>query len=140
VENEQVENEFDQTEHFSEENLEETKEIAVDFVKAYHSYDSDNPSDYLENAQPYMTEALYQEFSAQPRRETLERSYLTVKETQVTNVVNSSSRVIRWNIIVLGEAESVDGEISETEDWYLVGLRQVDGEWKVEDVRVNVPN
>ena len=51
-----------------------------------------------------------------------------------------SSLVVRWNVIVRGEAKSVDGSLSETEDWYLVGLRSVDGEWKVEDVRVNVPN
>lgn len=74
------------------------------------------------------------------RREVLERSYLTVKETDVTPVANKSSMVVRWNVIVRGEAKSVDGKTSETEDWYLVGLREVDGEWKVEDVRVNVPN
>ena len=51
-----------------------------------------------------------------------------------------SSLVVRWNVIVRGEAKSVDGSLSETEDWYLVGLRSVDGEWKVEDVRVNVAN
>jgi hypothetical protein len=48
--------------------------------------------------------------------------------------------VVRWNVIVRGEAKSVDGKTSQTEDWYLVGLRDVEGEWKVEDVRVNVPN
>ncbi|MEK5066858.1 hypothetical protein [Cytobacillus sp. FSL R5-0596] len=74
------------------------------------------------------------------RREPLDRSYLTVKETSVTPVVNSSSSVVRWNVMVMGEAKATDGTISETEDWYLVGIRQVDGEWKVEDVRVNVPN
>ena len=43
-------------------------------------------------------------------------------------------------MIVKGEAKSIDESILETEDWYLVGLRNVNGEWKVEDVRVNVPN
>ena len=66
--------------------------------------------------------------------------YLTAKETQVTPVVNKSSMVVGWNVIVKGEAKSIDGSLSKTEDWYLVGLRSVHGEWKVEDVRVNVPN
>jgi hypothetical protein len=96
--------------------------------------------EYLENAKPYMTNTLYEKVNQNGRREVLERSYLTAKETQVTPVVNKSSLVVRWNVIVRGEAKSIDGSLSETEDWYLVGLRSVDGEWKVEDVRVNVPN
>ncbi|OHR69501.1 hypothetical protein [Bacillus sp. UMB0893] len=133
-------NEYDQTEKFSEEELEATKKIAVQFVTSFHSYNADKPMDYLENAKPYMTDSLYEKMSRNGRREVLERSYLTVKETDVTPVVNKSSMVVRWNVIVRGEAKSVDGKASQTEDWYLVGMRDVDGEWKVEDVRVNVPN
>lgn len=133
-------NEYDQTEHFSSEELEDTKEIAVQFVTAFHTYNADKPFDYLAEAKPYMTDALYEKLHRNGRREVLERSYLTVKETDVTSVVNKSRMVVRWNVIVRGEAKSVDGKVSQTEDWYLVGLRDVDGEWKVEDVRVNVPN
>jgi hypothetical protein len=131
-------NEYDQTEKFTKEELEETKKIAVQFVTDFHTYNADKPMDYLENAKPYMTEDLYEKMKRNGRREVLERSYLTVKETDVTPVVNKSSMVVRWNVIVRGEAKSVDGKTSATEDWYLVGLREVDGEWKVEDVRVNV--
>lgn len=138
-EEEQV-NEYDQTEHFSSEEIEDTKKIAVQFVTSFHTYNADKPMDYLEKAKPYMTEALYEKMNRNGRREVLERSYLTVNETEVTPVVNKSSMIVRWNVIVRGEAKSVDGKASQTEDWYLVGLSDVDGEWKVEDVRVNVPN
>jgi hypothetical protein len=79
-------NEYDQTEHFSSEELEDTKEIAVQFVTAFHTYNADKPTDYLEQAKPYMTEALYEKMNRNGRREVLERSYLTVKETDVTSV------------------------------------------------------
>ena len=133
-------NRYDQTEHFSNEQLEKTKEVAVNFVKSFHTYSADEPMKYLESAKPYMTEALYEKMERTMRREPLDRSYLSVKETDVTPVVNPSSLVVRWNVIVIGEAKSVDGTVKETEDWYLVGVREVDGEWKIEDVRVNVPN
>ena len=133
-------NQYDQTEHFSEEELEKTKKLAVEFVKAYHSYSVDEPMKYLETAKPFMTQPLYEDMERTPRREPLNRSYLTVKETNVTQVVNPSSMVVRWNVMVKGTAQSVDGKRSDTEDWYLVGVREVNGEWKVEDVRVNVPN
>jgi hypothetical protein len=133
-------NDYDQTEKFSEEELEKSKKIAAEFATAFHNYNADKPMEYLENAKPYMTNTLYEKMNQNGRREVLERSYLTAKETQVTSVVNKSSLVVRWNVIVRGEAKSIDGSLSETEDWYLVGLRSVDGEWKVEDVRVNVPN
>src|SRR5213080_338156 len=133
-------NDYDQSEKFSNEELEVTKKIAVQFVIAFHTYNADKPQEYVENAKPYMTDALYQKMKRIGRREVLERSYLTVKNTQVTPVVNKSSMIVRWNVIVTGEAKSTDGNISATEDWYLVGLRKVNGDWKVEDVRVNVPN
>ncbi|WP_338473312.1 hypothetical protein R4Z10_21430 (plasmid) [Niallia sp. XMNu-256] len=133
-------NDYDQTEKFSQGDLEKSKKIAVEFATAYHNYNADRPMEYLENAKPYMTEALYEKMNQSVRREVLDRSYLTAKETQVIPVVNKSSLVIRWNVIVKGQAKSVDESILETEDWYLVGLRNVNGEWKVEDVRVNVPN
>ena len=133
-------NDYDQTENFSEKELEKSKRIAVEFATAFHTYNAEKPMDYLENAKTYMTDALYEKMNRNGRREVLERSYLTVKDTNVIPVVNKSSLVVRWNVIVKGEAKSVDGSISETEDWYLVGLRSVNGEWMVEDVRVNVPN
>ena len=133
-------NDYDQTENFSEKELEKSKKIAVEFATAFHTYNAEKPMEYLENAKPYMTDALYEKMNRNGRREVLERSYLTVTETNVIPVVNKSSLVVRWNVIVKGEAKSVDGSISETEDWYLVGLRSVNGEWMVEDVRVNVPN
>lgn len=133
-------NDYDQTENFSEKELGKSKRIAVEFATAFHTYNAEKPMDYLENAKTYMTDALYEKMNRNGRREVLERSYLTVKDTNVIPVVNKSSLVVRWNVIVKGEAKSVDGSISETEDWYLVGLRSVNGEWMVEDVRVNVPN
>ena len=133
-------NDYDQTENFSEKELEKSKRIAVEFATAFHTYNAEKPMEYLENAKTYMTDALYEKMNRNGRREVLERSYLTVKDTNVIPVVNKSSLVVRWNVIVKGEAKSVDGSISETEDWYLVGLRSVNGEWIVEDVRVNVPN
>nr|WGD66090.1 hypothetical protein P5652_22465 [Bacillus subtilis] len=133
-------NEYDQTEHFSKKDLEFTKELAVKFTKAFHTYSIDDPVKYLEDAKPYMTDALYKKVKKNGRREVLERSYLTVKKTEVTPVTNTSEIVVRWNVMVTGEAKSNDGKTSETEDWYLVGLRKVDDDWKVEDVRVNVPS
>ena len=133
-------NDYDQTEKFSEEDLEKSKKMAVEFATAYHNYNADRPMEYLENVKPYMTDALYEKMNQNVRREVLERSYLAAKETHVLPVVNKSNLVVRWNVIVKGEAKSIDESILETEDWYLVGLRNVNGEWKVEDVRVNVPN
>lgn len=133
-------NEYDQTERFSSEELEATQMIAIEFVTAFHTYDADEPMAYLEQAKPYMTKALYEKMKRNGRREVLERSNLTVRKTEITPVVNKSKLVIRWNVMVKGKAKSYEGKVKETEDWYLVGLRDVEGEWKVEDVRVNVPN
>ncbi|PPA68692.1 hypothetical protein [Jeotgalibacillus proteolyticus] len=133
-------NKYNQTEHFTEEQLAESKEAAVEFVHAYHPYNAEEPTEYLETAKPHITDSLYGSLKEDGRREVLERSILTVNDTQVTEVVNPSSIVVRWNVMVTGEAQSIDGSKTDTEDWYLVGLREREGEWLVEDVRINVPN
>lgn len=129
---------YNQTEQFSEEQMERSKDVAIKFVKAYHTYNAEKPMEYLENAQLFMTDALYKKFEKTPRREPLERTYLTVDEIDITQVSNASSIVVRWNVMVKGEAKSVDGSTQKIEDWYLVGLRENNGEWLVEDVNVNV--
>jgi len=134
------ENTYDQAEHFTEKELEESKEVAVAFARSFHSYSADQPGEYLEKSKHLMTTSFYKKKSEDDRREPLGRSYLTVDETSVTPVVNKSTSIIRWNVMVTGEAKAPDGSKSKTEDWYLVSVRQEEGEWKVEDVRVNVPN
>ncbi|USK31521.1 hypothetical protein LIT32_25960 (plasmid) [Bacillus sp. CMF21] len=51
---------------------------------AFHTYNADKPRGYLEQTKPYMTDALYEKMNRNGRREVLERSYMTVKETEVT--------------------------------------------------------
>ncbi|MCW1929537.1 hypothetical protein [Bhargavaea beijingensis] len=133
-------NEYDQAEHFTDEQLSQSKEVALAFVQAFHAYDANEPEKYLEDAKPYMTNALYEKMGRNMRREPLDRSFLAVEKADVTPVVNSSSSIIRWNVMATGKAKGIDGSITPTEDWYLVSLKQVNGEWLVEDVRVNVPN
>lgn len=133
-------NEYDQTEHFTDEQLSKSKEVALAFVQAFHAYDANEPEMYLEDAKPYMTDALYEKMGRNMRREPLDRSFLSVEKADVTPVVNSSSSIIRWNVMVTGKAKAVDGTVTPTEDWYLVSLKLLNGEWLVEDVRVNVPN
>lgn len=53
---------YNQTEQFSEEQMERSKDVAIKFVKAYHTYNAEKPMEYLENAQPFMTGALYKKF------------------------------------------------------------------------------
>ncbi|WP_221568668.1 hypothetical protein [Alkalihalobacillus sp. TS-13] len=138
VSEEKLINEYDQTEKFTKEQLTDSKAVAIQFARNYHSYDSDEPMSYLENSKEYMTKSLYENLKKSPRRETLDRAYLTAKDTDVIPVAHKDRKVIRWNVIVSGEAKSVDETTSETEDWYLVSLQVVDGRWKVEDVKVNV--
>lgn len=133
-------NPYDQENNFTKSDLDSSKQVAEDFVRAYHSFNAEKPQENIENSKPYMTEKLYETQKKLISRGTLSRSLLTVNEITVTPVSNASKEHVEWNVIVTGEAKSTDNEVSETEDWYLVKLRKLDQEWKVEDVKVNVPN
>lgn len=133
-------NPYDQENNFTQADLDSSKQVAEDFVRAYHSFNAENPQENIENSKPYMTEKLYEEQKQLDSRGTLSRSLLTVNEVTVTPVSNGSKEHVEWNVIVQGEAKGVNGATELIEDWCLVKLKQFDQEWKVEDVKVNVPN
>ena len=142
-ESERAENEknpYDQQENYDQDELERSKHIAVEFAKSYHSYDADNPRDYVNNVKPYVTDELYEKISEKTRREPLNRSYLAVNDVRVTPVSNKDRYTVKWNVIVKGSAESPDGNISDTEDWYLISLKKTSNRWLVKDVKVNESN
>ena len=87
-----------------------------------------------------MTKSLYKKLQKEPRREPLERSYITVKKIDTTQVSNNAQTIVEWNVIVQSEAKSVDKKVEETEDWYLVSLVEENGVWKVDEVNINVPS
>lgn len=134
-------NDNDQAVHYSKKELTESKKVAVSFAKSYHAYNAKKPTKYLEDSKRYMTESLYAQLQENMRREPLERSYLSVKRVDTTQVSNNAETVIYWNVMVFGEAKSTDGKKTDTEDWYLIALKQADnGQWLVNEVNVNVSN
>jgi len=129
---------YDQSTHFTPSTLSTTKQIAITFIQSYYAYDANHPSRYIQNSKPYMTSALYQKMKQTPRREPLDRTVLSVKNVSVTPVANKSEQTVWWNVMVQGTATDNSGNKQSMEDWYLVGLRQIQEEWKVEDVKSNV--
>ncbi|MFS2173452.1 hypothetical protein [Priestia megaterium] len=134
------ENPYDQTQRNTKEDLQSTKEIAKEFVKAFASFDAKNPSEHIEKAKPYMSEDMYKNYKEQKERGTLTYDKVVPKNLETTEVSNDNTDVIQWNVIMQGEVYDVDGNAEQEEDWYLVTLEKQEAGYKVVGVRVNVPN
>ncbi|GMG76976.1 hypothetical protein ShirakiTB12_54450 [Priestia megaterium] len=134
------ENPYDQTQRNTKEDLQSTKEIATEFVRAFASFNGKNPSEHIEKAKPYMSEEMYENYKAQKERGTLTYDKVVPETLQTTEVSNDDPDVIQWNVIMQGKVYDVEGNSEPEEDWYLVTLEKQDNGYKVVGVRVNLPN
>jgi len=134
------ENPYDQTQRNTKEDLQNTKEIATEFVRAFASFNGKNPSEHIEKAKPYMSEEMYQNYKNQKERGTLTYDKVVPENLETTEVSNDNPDVIQWNVVMQGKVYDVEGYSEPEEDWYLVTLEKQDNGYKVVGVRVNVPN
>ncbi|MFQ6584963.1 hypothetical protein [Priestia megaterium] len=134
------ENPYDQTQRNTKEDLQNTKEIATEFVRAFASFNGKNPSEHIEKAKPYMSEEMYQNYKNQKERGTLTYDKVVPETLQTTEVSNDNPDVIQWNVVMQGKVYDVEGNSEPEEDWYLVTLEKQDNGYKVVGVRVNLPN
>jgi len=126
-----------QDENFSKETLDQTKKLAMDFVKVFHEFDASNPLQNIENSKKYMSEELYSDYMKYPSRGTLDAVKKRVLEMSVTQVSNNAKDKIIWNVIVQSENTDNDGNKNTDEEWYLVRLQKEDDQYKVTGVSVN---
>ncbi|MGC9934875.1 hypothetical protein [Priestia aryabhattai] len=134
------ENPYDQTKRNTKEDLQSTKEIATEFVRAFASFNGKNPSEHIEKAKPYMSEQMYQNYKNQKERGTLTYDKVVPETLETTEVSNDDPDVIQWNVIMQGKVYDVEGNSEPEEDWYLVTLEKQEDGYKVVGVRVNLPN
>ncbi|PFK64545.1 hypothetical protein COJ21_26155 [Priestia megaterium] len=134
------ENPYDQTQRNTKEDLQNTKEIATEFVRAFASFNGKNPSEHIEKAKPYMSEEMYENYKEQKERGTLTYDKVVPENLETTEVSNDNPDVIQWNVVMQGKVYDVEGKAEPEEDWYLVTLKKQDDGYKVVGVLVNVPN
>jgi len=134
------ENPYDQTQRNTKEDLQSTKGIATEFVRAFASFNGKNPSEHIEKAKPYMSEEMYENYKEEKERGTLTYDKVVPENLETTEVSNDNADVIQWNVIMQGKVYDVEGNSEPEEDWYLVTLEKQDNGYKVVGVRVNLPN
>lgn len=134
------ENPYDQTQRNTKEDLQNTKEIATEFVRAFASFNGKNPSEHIEKAKPYMSEEMYENYKEQKERGTLTYDKVVPENLETTEVSNDNPDVIQWNVVMQGKVYDVEEKAEPEEDWYLVTLKKQDDGYKVVGVLVNVPN
>lgn len=128
-----------QDRNFTPEELQETQSIAIDFVKAYHNFDATQPLQNIETSKKFISQDLYNKLKNNPARGTLEAVKKKWIEVHVTTTANTSKTKIVWNVVVQTENTNNDGTKGFGEDWYLVQLKKVNGQYKVTGVNVNAP-
>lgn len=133
-------NPYDQTQRNTKEDMQHTKEIATDFVRAFASFNGKNPSEHIEKAKPYMSEEMYERYKEQKERGTLTYDKVVPENLETTEVSNDNTDVIQWNVVMQGKVYDVEGHTEPEEDWYLVTLEKQEAGYKVVGVRVNVSN
>jgi hypothetical protein len=114
----------------------ESKMIAEKFAQAYATYEAASPSNFVQNAKPYMTEGFYSRWAENPPRRPLALSKLTVKHIETYPIDGGDKYTIAWNVIVTEETTNTLGDIGTQEEWFWIGLEKENGEWKVKAVDI----
>ncbi|TKD54547.1 hypothetical protein FBF75_19285 [Bacillus sp. S2(2019)] len=114
----------------------DAESTAVNFIKAYHSYDARNPDEYLKKSKKYMTSDLYDFYKQLPKRGTLDQTKVVVKETSATPGDFQEIAQI-WNVDVTSEDTDSNGKKKRNVTPYSIQVQKVKGEWFVSGVRVD---
>ncbi|MDQ8094899.1 hypothetical protein [Bacillus amyloliquefaciens] len=128
-----------QSERLTDKEKKDSKKLAIDFVEAYASWDAKKPVANVEAAKPFMSKEMYKEYKASPERGTLTHQKVIPRDFHITETSNDDTSEIRWNVIMTGKEEDIDGKKSDIENWYLVVMKRIDGKLKVVNVGVNIP-
>lgn len=116
--------------------LNETKQTAQNFVKAYYTYDPKHPEQYVENSKPYMDEKLYVYEKTKIRKQTLDRETTTAIRSSVLPVDSYDSSELVWCVVLEGEVIPATGEKYTENLQYFVTLRKTDDAWKIADFSI----
>jgi hypothetical protein len=123
----------------SQEELQQTKELAIQFTKSYHDFDATQPLQNIENSKNFMSEDYYKYLIQHPSRGTLE----TVKQKWVSvtdaGAPSTSKTNVVWSLVVHSQNTDNDGKVWERDDWYYIQIKKVNEQYKVTGVNVNAP-
>jgi len=128
---------------YGERDVKESKKIVKAFVEIIHNVNGDEPMKYIEESKDYMTDDLYKSLLEDYKQGQmawtygLKRNYksLEIYEPATTRVNDG----IVWAANVQGTIQYDDNKKREKTDIYLIHLKKIDGEYKVDDYFVNVP-
>lgn len=126
-----------QAENFTQEELEASKKVAIDFIKEFHNFDAAQPFQNFENSKKFMDEGFYSDFIKNASRGTLDAVKKKWLEVGVTETSNTAKDKLIWNVVVQSENIDNDGNKNYGEDWYLVELKKEQDQYKVTGVTVN---
>lgn len=134
---EQEENEAE--EELSEQEIEETQELAKDFIDAFVQIDNDNPGENIEKAKPFMSGEMYQKLIDNPERPLLTHHKSELIEMNITDASRPNHKVV-WNVVTRQRVFDVEENETIEEHWYLVEIDKVDGAYKVVDIHADTPH
>lgn len=119
---------------YSEKEIDDSKNVAVSFMKAYYPSDSSEPDQYVRAAKPYMTDDFYEKEKESTQGQLDYRNPIRVISIEVLPVDHFVDNEVVWSLIINGEATSADGKVDSEKQEYFVVLQQVGASWKVNEV------
>lgn len=133
---------FTLEEIYGERAVKEARTVAENFLKAYFSYNGDNPMKSVERAEPYVTESLYDkidESNFQSGSSDYYREFKKLKEVK-SGKKPSPNDPIPLIYYVDGVKTSADKQNEKyTNDLFVLSVKKENGSYKVDSFKINLP-
>jgi len=130
-------------EEYGEEAVKESKKVVTEFIEIIHNVDGDDPMKHIEDSKDFMTESLYNRLQEDFEQGQMAWTYGVKQEFESADIYEPATARVKdgivWAVNVEGTIQIHDNEESERTDVYLIHLKEVDGEYKVDDYLINVP-
>lgn len=130
-ENDEIPKHSDNEEDLQPEIMQQTKQLAQEFVTLIAPLDPEGGADKLEKLKPIVSEELFNELSQYPARPTLtvyKRELLNIQTFPVDDILPDRKK---WNVVAVVETSDSAGKAQKEEIWYWVSTAKRAGEWKV---------
>jgi hypothetical protein len=116
------------------EDIQQSEEVAKKFLESYLDYDGNQPTNNIEQARPWMTDALYRE-----QLESIVRPTEEIQSTRLVTIESSQHEVqtpnIQWTMVIIEEVANRKGD-KRREEWTYDLTLTKENDWKVEEVDV----
>ncbi|WP_040980419.1 MULTISPECIES: hypothetical protein [Oceanobacillus] len=130
---------------YTEDEIYASQNTTEEFIEIIYNIDGDEPMKFYDEAKDFMTLELYERLEQEYNEGKmtwiygLNREFESLEIYQPSSMDPSQEKGITWAARIQGVQSIHDGEKEKVTDVYIIRLKEVDGDYIIDDLAINFP-